>query len=140
MVFHLAFYRAVSLSLIVTSKSQRYILFLYNLQVWRRQGHRRTPFFFAWGLTSVLTCYLVFQSLVVSFREVLLWEILLQFTSTAAMLYMLYKTKVVCLSVCLSVCLCVCALHAVQNQGSLSVCLSVSLSVCMCSTRCTKPR
>ena len=116
-----------------------YILFLYNLQVWRRQGHRRTPFFFAWGLTSVLTCYLVFQSLVVSFREVLLWEILLQFTSTATMLYMLYKTKVVCLSVCLSVCVyvlyilyktkvvclsvCVCALHPVQNQGNLGVCV-----------------
>ncbi|KAK7105372.1 palmitoyltransferase ZDHHC23-like [Littorina saxatilis] len=69
------------------------VFLLLFYQVWRRQGHRRTPFFFSWGLTSVLTCYLVFQSLVVAFREVLLWEILLQFTSTAAMLYMLYKTK-----------------------------------------------
>ncbi|XP_076438179.1 palmitoyltransferase ZDHHC23-like [Babylonia areolata] len=68
-----------------------FLLLFY--QVWRRQGHGRTPFFFSWGLTSVITCYLVFQSLVVSFREVLLWEILLQFSSTAAMLYMLYKTK-----------------------------------------------
>ena len=57
-------------------------------------------------------------------------------------LYMLYKTKVVCLSVCLSVCLCVvlytlyktkvvclsvclcvCALHPGQNQGNLGVCV-----------------
>ena len=34
-------------------------------------------------------------------------------------LYMLYKTKVVCLSVCL----CVCALHPGQNQGNLGVCV-----------------
>lgn len=63
------------------------------LQVWRRQGHRRTPFFFAWGLTSVLFCYMVFQCLVVAFREVLLWEILLQLSSTAFLLYMLYQVK-----------------------------------------------
>lgn len=68
-----------------------FVLLFY--QVWRRQGNRRTSFFFAWGLTSVICCYLVFQVLVVAFREVLLWEILLQFTSTALMLYMLYKTK-----------------------------------------------
>lgn len=68
-----------------------FILVFY--QVWRRQGHRRTSFFFAWGLTSVITCYMVFQVLVVAFREVLLWEILLQFSSTALMFYMLYKAK-----------------------------------------------
>ncbi|KAL8600294.1 hypothetical protein ACOMHN_060912 [Nucella lapillus] len=63
-------------------------------QVWRRQGQGRTSFFFAWGLSSVVTCCVVFQSLVVSFREVLLWEGLLQASLTAAMLAMLYRTKV----------------------------------------------
>lgn len=41
----------------------------------------------------MIFCYLIFQTLVVAFREILLWEILLQFSSTMLMLYMLYKAK-----------------------------------------------
>ena len=75
----------------------------------------------------MLTCYLVFQTLVVSFREVLLWEILLEFTSTAAMLYMLYKTKVVYECVCVYVCvyICVCVYMCVHT-----LCVCVCMCVC----------
>uniref|UniRef100_A0A0B7A792 Palmitoyltransferase n=1 Tax=Arion vulgaris TaxID=1028688 RepID=A0A0B7A792_9EUPU len=62
--------------------------------LWRRSDkNRRSLFFFSWGVTSVITSYLVFQCFVVAFREVLLWEILTVFTSVMIMFYLLYQAK-----------------------------------------------
>ncbi|BFZ25640.1 hypothetical protein BsWGS_28680 [Bradybaena similaris] len=62
--------------------------------LWRRKDkHRRSLFFYSWGLSSVLSAYVVFQFFVVAFREVLLWEILTVFTSMMIMFYFLYLTK-----------------------------------------------
>lgn len=59
----------------------------------RRQRNTRTLFFYSWGITSVISSYLVFQFFVVAFREVLLWEILTVFTSMMIMFYFLHLTK-----------------------------------------------
>ncbi|XP_059173191.1 palmitoyltransferase ZDHHC23-like [Physella acuta] len=62
--------------------------------LWRRQKkNRRTYFFYYWGITSVISCYCVFQFFVVAFREVLLWEILTVFTCMMVMFYFLHLTK-----------------------------------------------
>nr|KAI8734506.1 palmitoyltransferase ZDHHC23 [Biomphalaria glabrata] len=69
-----------------------FVLLFHSL--WRRRGKsRRTLFFYSWGITSVISSYLVFQFFVVAFREVLLWEILTVFTSMMIMFYFLYQTK-----------------------------------------------
>ncbi|GFS21470.1 palmitoyltransferase [Elysia marginata] len=62
--------------------------------LWRR-AYRDAPtnFFYSWGLTSVLSSYVVFQCFVVAFREVLLWEILMVFTMMLIMFYFLYLTR-----------------------------------------------
>ncbi|RUS80150.1 hypothetical protein EGW08_012073 [Elysia chlorotica] len=69
-----------------------FIVFFHAL--WRRaQQDAPTFFFYSWGLTSVISAYVVFQCFVVAFREVLLWEILMVFTMMLVMFYFLYLTR-----------------------------------------------
>ncbi|KAK6172178.1 hypothetical protein SNE40_015897 [Patella caerulea] len=69
------------------------IFMLTFYTIWRRQGHKRTPFFFVWGLTSVVFSFLVFSGFVISFREILLWEILLLFSALFFMFYALLHAR-----------------------------------------------
>ncbi|XP_041373295.1 palmitoyltransferase ZDHHC23-like [Gigantopelta aegis] len=62
-------------------------------RIWRRLGNRQTSFFYVWALTSVIFSYFVFISFVIPFREILLWENLILFSSFALMFYMLFKVK-----------------------------------------------
>ncbi|XP_046376171.2 palmitoyltransferase ZDHHC23-like [Haliotis rufescens] len=61
--------------------------------VWKRTGNHQTQFFFLWGCTSVVFCFLIFIVCVIPFREILLWEILLLSTSVLLMFYYLSKVR-----------------------------------------------
>ncbi|GAB1602411.1 palmitoyltransferase ZDHHC23-like isoform X1 [Argonauta hians] len=70
------------------------IIMFVCYQMWRRHhANTRTKFFSSWANISILLSYIVFQTLVVGFRKILLWEFLLFFTAFLSMLYCLYLTK-----------------------------------------------
>ena len=69
------------------------LMFIFY-RMWRRQHSKvRTKFFSTWANTSIVFSYFVFQTFVVAFRKILLWEFLLLFTALLALLYGLYLTK-----------------------------------------------
>lgn len=69
-----------------------FLLWFYRL--WKRNTKReRTLFFYSWGLMSVVTIFVVFESCVVGFREILLWEHLLLLTAMFLMFYNFVRTK-----------------------------------------------
>lgn len=70
-----------------------FLMFIFY-RMWRRQHTKvRTKFFSTWANTSIIFSYFVFQTFVVAFRKILLWEFLLFFTALLALLYGLYLTK-----------------------------------------------
>lgn len=70
------------------------IFLLWFYRLWKRNTKREnTLFFFSWGLMSVVTVFVVFESCVVGFREILLWEHLLLLTAMFLMFYNFVKTK-----------------------------------------------
>ncbi|KAJ8316434.1 hypothetical protein KUTeg_006448 [Tegillarca granosa] len=69
------------------------IFMLFFYKAWRLNHKTRTKFFFAWGVTSCVLMFLVFQIFVIAYREVLLWENLLLTTSGFVMFYYMYKTR-----------------------------------------------
>lgn len=70
-----------------------FLMFIFY-RMWRRQHTKvRTKFFSTWANTSIVFSYFVFQTFVVAFRKILLWEFLLFFTALLALLYGLYLTK-----------------------------------------------
>lgn len=69
------------------------IFMLFFYKAWRLNHKTRTKFFFAWGVTSCVLMFLVFQVFVIAYREVLLWENLLLTTSGFVMFYYMYKTR-----------------------------------------------
>lgn len=61
---------------------------------WSRRPHRpRTRLFLSWGLVSVVVLYYTYITVVVGFREVLLWETMLLTTLFFGMLYAFYQVK-----------------------------------------------
>ncbi|OWF44792.1 palmitoyltransferase ZDHHC23-like [Mizuhopecten yessoensis] len=69
-----------------------FMLFFYR--TWRRNTEKtRTPFFFVWGLVSVILMFVTFQSFIVAFREILLWENILLTTAFFGMLYYMSQAK-----------------------------------------------
>ncbi|XP_064651475.1 palmitoyltransferase ZDHHC23-like [Lineus longissimus] len=71
-------------------------LFMYLFyRYWRDLAGQRSvsKFFFSWALTSVAFAFYVFETIVISFREVLLWEDLLLVSMAMAMFYMLCICK-----------------------------------------------
>ncbi|XP_014771461.1 palmitoyltransferase ZDHHC23 isoform X1 [Octopus bimaculoides] len=70
------------------------IIMLVSYHLWRRHhSNMRTKLFSTWANISILFSYFVFQTFVVGFRKILLWEFLLLFTAFLIMLYCLYQTK-----------------------------------------------
>ncbi|XP_061184157.1 palmitoyltransferase ZDHHC23-like [Saccostrea echinata] len=70
------------------------IFLLWFYRMWKRNTKKdRTLFFYSWGLMSVVTIFVVFESCVVGFREILLWEHLLLLTAMFLMLYNFVRTK-----------------------------------------------
>ena len=59
----------------------------------RRRGGRRTRVFFVFGMTSISVMYYTFITVVVAFREVFLWEILLLTTMFVAMIYFIIQAR-----------------------------------------------
>jgi len=64
-------------------------------RAWRRHRHgrRRTPIFFVFGITSIATMCYTFVTIVLTFREIFLWEILLICALVAAMVYHLIQAR-----------------------------------------------
>ena len=63
-------------------------------EVWsRRTVKTRTKIFYSWGLTSVIQIYYTFEFIVVTFREILLWENLLLSSLFGLTLYAFYRCK-----------------------------------------------
>lgn len=78
---------------IVALVSMPFLMFLFY-RIWRRHHTQvRTKFFSSWANTSIIFSYFVFQTFVVAFRKILLWEFLLFFTALLALFYVLYLTK-----------------------------------------------
>jgi predicted membrane channel-forming protein YqfA (hemolysin III family) len=70
------------------------IFLLWFYRLWKRNTKKdKTLFFYSWGLMSVVTIFVVFESCVVGFREILLWEHLLLLTAMFFMLYNFVITK-----------------------------------------------
>ncbi|XP_060071996.1 palmitoyltransferase ZDHHC23-like [Ylistrum balloti] len=70
------------------------IFMLLFYRSWRRNTEKtRTPFFFIWGLVSVILMFVTFQSFIVGFREILLWENILLTTSCFGMIYYMIQAK-----------------------------------------------
>ncbi|XP_069115200.1 palmitoyltransferase ZDHHC23-like isoform X2 [Argopecten irradians] len=69
-----------------------FMLFFYRS--WRRNTEKtRTPFFFVWGLVSVILMFVTFQAFIVAFREILLWENIILTSCFFCMLYHMMKAK-----------------------------------------------
>jgi len=70
------------------------VLFAFY-RMWRRRQHgrRRTHVFFVYGVTSIAVLYYVFISVVVGYREIFLWEILLLTAMLAAMIYYMIQAR-----------------------------------------------
>jgi len=70
------------------------LLFIFYRRWRRRQlGGRRTRVFFIFGIASIATMYYTFLSVVVGYREIFLWEILLLSVMLAAMVYFLFQAR-----------------------------------------------
>lgn len=70
------------------------IFLLWFYRLWKRNTKKdKTLFFYSWGLMSVVVIFVVFESCVVGFREILLWEHLLLLTAMFFMLYNFVITK-----------------------------------------------
>jgi hypothetical protein len=72
-----------------------YLFMFLFYHYWKKLAGDRSvmKFFFSWALTSVAFSFYVFETVVISFREILLWEDLLLVTLAMAMFYMLYICK-----------------------------------------------
>ncbi|XP_033757828.1 palmitoyltransferase ZDHHC23-like [Pecten maximus] len=69
-----------------------FMLFFYR--TWRRNSEKtRTPFFFIWGLVSVILMFVTFQAFIVAFREILLWENIILTSCFFCMMYYMTKAK-----------------------------------------------
>jgi len=70
------------------------LLFIFY-RAWRhrRLGGRRTRIFFVFGMTSISAMYYTFVTVVIGFREILLWEILVLSSMLAAMIYFLLRAR-----------------------------------------------
>lgn len=69
------------------------LLLLSFYRVWtQRLGHRRTSLFYIWGVTSLVVTFYIFV-LAVTYREILLWEMLLETTLFMLTLYALYHAR-----------------------------------------------
>ena len=75
----------------VVSFAGTFLFLLTFYRLWRRHqlGRQRTCIFFVFGVTSISTMYYTFLSMVVTYRELLLWEVLLLSILLAAMVYYL---------------------------------------------------
>ena len=64
-------------------------------RLWRRRtsGRRRTHVFFMFAIMSISTMCYTFLSIVVGFREVLLWEVMLLFAMLLAMTYHIIQAR-----------------------------------------------
>lgn len=70
------------------------ILLLAFYRNWLRRPYKpRTRLFMSWGLVSVVQLYYTYITVVVGFREILLWETMLLTTLFFGMLYMFYLVK-----------------------------------------------
>ena len=67
-------------------------LLLFHRAWTRNPGNRRTRVFYIWGLTSLIVTYYIFV-LAIGFREILLWEALLESTLFVLTLYTLYHAR-----------------------------------------------
>lgn len=70
------------------------VLLLAFYRNWsRRRRKTRTRLFYVWGLASVVQLYYVYITIVVGFREILLWETMLLTTLFFATLFAFYRAK-----------------------------------------------
>ena len=69
------------------------LLLLFYRNWVRRHNRKRTQLFFVWGLMSVIQMYFTYVTVVIGFREVLLWETMLLTTMFGAMLFALFQVK-----------------------------------------------
>jgi len=69
------------------------LLVFYRICRHRQLGRQRTPIFFVFCVTSIATMYYTFLSIVVAYRELLLWEILLLSILLAAMVFYLIRAR-----------------------------------------------
>ena len=78
---------------LISFLSMPIVMFLFY-KIWKRTtSSRDNNFFFSWGVTSVAFAVYVFETAVLSFREVLLWENLLLMTMTGLAGYCLYVCR-----------------------------------------------
>ena len=69
------------------------LLLMLFYRVWTRQlRHRRSQLFYIWGVTSLVVTYYIFL-VVVSYREILAWEMLLESSLFMLTLSALYHAR-----------------------------------------------
>ncbi|KAL5020358.1 hypothetical protein ScPMuIL_003250 [Solemya velum] len=70
------------------------IFMLIFYESWRKLTNKsRTRFFFVWGLTSLVLMVIVFEVLVVSYREILLWENILLSSCVVVLFYYIVEIR-----------------------------------------------
>ena len=79
----------------VISFTATFALLVAFYRIWRhhRVGSRRTRVFFVFGITSVLAMYYTFLAVIVGYRELFLWEILLMSAVLTAMVYYIFQAR-----------------------------------------------
>jgi len=79
----------------VMSFTGTFALLFAFYRAWRRRhvGRRRTSIFFVFSITSIVTMCYTFVAIVMGYREIFLWEILLLFAMLAAMVYYLFEVR-----------------------------------------------
>lgn len=79
----------------VVSFAGTFLFLITFYRRWRhhRLGRQKTPIFFIFGMTSISAMYYTFLSIVIMYRELLLWEILLLSLLLAAMVYYLIRAR-----------------------------------------------
>ncbi|ELT97935.1 hypothetical protein CAPTEDRAFT_173805 [Capitella teleta] len=68
-------------------------LFLFHRLWSQAPGRRRSKLFYVWGISSSLFMFCTFETVVIGYREVLLWENMLLITLFVLLMFMLKRTK-----------------------------------------------
>ena len=67
---------------------------LVHYQLWNQsQVKTKSRVFYIWGLTSAVMMFTVFIGVVIGFRKIFLWEIMLEVTFYGVLMYYLYEIR-----------------------------------------------
>lgn len=93
-IFICLFFVILGLVMIVFMLFIMFVFLLWFYRLWKRNTKReRILFFYFWGLMSVVIIFVVFESCVVGFREIFLWEYLLFLIVMFFMFYNFVRIK-----------------------------------------------